>query len=113
MILSRRQMAGLISLTVFPAFAAESQTLLMFVDHDVPPNAGRRLDGTPWGRRVAAVRLAAEVAGFSLNVDILPWVRAQEAVHDGTADLLCASITPDRQAYALSTPIRNVSVSAK
>jgi ABC-type amino acid transport substrate-binding protein len=50
---------------------------------------------------VAAVRLAAQVAGFSLTVDILPWVRAQEAVHDGTADLLCTSITPERQAYAL------------
>jgi len=100
-LLSRRQIAGLFSLAVFPALAAEPAASLIYVDHEVPPNAGRRPDGAAWGRRVAAVRLAAQVAGFPLRVDILPWVRAQEAVRDGTADLLCASITPEREAYAL------------
>jgi ABC-type amino acid transport substrate-binding protein len=101
MTLSRRQVAGLISLAAFSAGAAEPKLPLIFVDHDVPPNAGRRPDGTVWGRRIAAVRLAAQVAGFSVSVEILPWVRAQEAVRDGTADLLCAPVTPEREAYAL------------
>ena len=105
MMASRRQVTLGLSLWAISARAAAQgmPQPLLYVEHDVPPNAGKRADGTIWGRRVGAVRLVAQLAGLELKVALIPWVRAQEAVREGTADMFCASVNAEREDYALFT----------
>lgn len=88
------------------AGVVSSAETLRLTTHELPPYSFTGSDGLPAGVAVRVVRCAAQSIDQPLQIDFVPWSRAQAMAKEGLADgFFAASHSAERDAYGVLSAI--------